>query len=306
VQWVARNHAGDFAEQNLDWAYLRWLLRPDIDVRIGRLGFDTFALSDFRNVGYTYPWIRPPHEFYAPFAPYHFDGADIRGRLSWADGILTLKANAGHASLQLPVEDSDVAEPSLAVAGCTVTYERDVWQARLGYQYGNTISYQTDPDLVNTLDSPMVNAVWPGARSLIDDVSNDAVTHYSSVGLAYDDGVNTAQFEVAYIHSNNNFFPSVASGYFNFGRRFNRFTLYALVGVAQTLSYRVDVSLPAATIPEIVTLRDSLDTMLNNNGVDQKSFSLGTRWDAIENVAFKFQWSHYWFGDDGTKLWTER
>jgi hypothetical protein len=306
VQWVARSHAGNFAEQNLDWAYLRWRPRPDIDVRIGRLGFDTFALSDFRNVGYTYPWIRPPHEFYAPLAPYHFDGADIKGRFSWANGVLTLKANAGHSFLQVPDEDSNVTDASLVVAGSTLTYERDPWQARLGYQYSITVSDQTDEELRTSLDSPMVNAVWPGARSLIDDVSTDAVTHYSSAGLAYDDGVNTAQLEVAYTHTDTNFFPSFVSGYFNFGRRFDRLTLYALVGVAETLSYRVDVPQAVAPIPEIVALRDGLDTALNNNGIDQKSFSLGTRWDARENVALKFQWGHYWFGDDGTKLWTER
>jgi hypothetical protein len=30
VQWAARDHAGDFIEQNLDWAFLRWRLTDDL------------------------------------------------------------------------------------------------------------------------------------------------------------------------------------------------------------------------------------------------------------------------------------
>lgn len=35
TQWVARNATGDFLEQNLDWAFLRWRPRDDLDIRAG-------------------------------------------------------------------------------------------------------------------------------------------------------------------------------------------------------------------------------------------------------------------------------
>jgi hypothetical protein len=93
VQWVARNHAGAFFEQNLEWAYLRWRPWNDLDLRVGRLGLDVFLLSDYRNVGYAYPWMRPPQEFYAPLFPYHLDGADIAQRFHLGEGFLTLKSS---------------------------------------------------------------------------------------------------------------------------------------------------------------------------------------------------------------------
>lgn len=46
AQWVARNNTGDFFEQNLDWLFLRWRPVDDLDIRLGRLGFDVFMLSE--------------------------------------------------------------------------------------------------------------------------------------------------------------------------------------------------------------------------------------------------------------------
>ena len=111
VQWVARNHAGNFIEQNLEWAFLRWRPRDDLDLRLGRLGFDAFLLSDYRNVGYAYPWMRPPSDFYGPLFTYHFDGADLARRFSLGEGYLTLKAYAGHSN-----DDTLAQQPGAAVA----------------------------------------------------------------------------------------------------------------------------------------------------------------------------------------------
>jgi hypothetical protein len=49
----------------------------------------------------------------------------------------------------------------------------------------------------------------------------------------------------------------------------------------------------------------NVDHLLNGNGVDQISASLGTRWDVYENVALKAQWSHFWLGGNGTLYWLE-
>jgi hypothetical protein len=37
--------------------------------------------------------------------------------------------------------------------------------------------------------------------------------------------------------------------------------------------------------------------------VDEKSLSLGLRWDVGEHIALKTQWSYYWLGQNGPALW---
>jgi hypothetical protein len=57
--------------------------------------------------------------------------------------------------------------------------------------------------------------------------------------------------------------------------------------------------------PALIGYRNFVDGLLNKNGVDEKSVSLGLRWDIYENIALKAQWSHYWLGQNGTQLWLE-
>lgn len=307
AQWVARNHTGDFVEQNLDWAYLRWRPVADLDLRIGRLGVDLFMLSDYRNVGYAYPWIRPPHEFYGNLSLYHFDGADIAKKFAVGEGYLTLKGFGGHTFLQLPSPDGSVVDAGVVVEGASLAYEQGDWRARIGYGHSESVTEGPGQALFDVLDSPAINAVWPGARSLIEKLATQGKeVHYSSIGLAFDDGVWLAQVEGSYVDTNLSSYPSFASGYLSVGRRVASFTPFLLLGIEETLNDRVKIPEPLLPIPQVIALRNTIDNALNNNSVDEKSVSLGLRWDAYQNIALKAQWSHFWLGNNGTSLWVKQ
>ncbi|MCQ8129053.1 hypothetical protein [Methylomonas rivi] len=305
VQWVARNYTGDFVEQNLDWAFLRWRPRDDLDIRAGRMGFDVFMLSEYRDVGYAYPWIRPPHEFYAGLPVYHFDGMDIAQKFAVGEGQLTVKVFGGYSFNQVPIGLSDQADQSYTLAGVKLAYEQGNWNARIGYNYSlNNLELSTLHPLMNALNDPALGAVWPDASTLAGKMSSkDKAVHFSSIGLTYDDGQWLAQAEGSYIHSELDVYRSVASGYLSLGRRVGKVTLYTLLGISETLNDRTNVSTPLAPVPALLELRNAADLALNSNGVDQKSVSLGLRWDVIENVDLKTQWSHYWLGNNGSALW---
>ncbi|NJD08372.1 MAG: hypothetical protein FIA97_18030 [Methylococcaceae bacterium] len=306
IQWVARSHPGDFVEQNLDWAYLRWRPQPDLNVRVGRLGFDVFLLSEYRNVGYAYPWIRPPHEFYGGLPAYHFDGADVTRKLVVGDGFVTLKAFGGFSYYQVPATLSQIFDAASLVAGGSLVYELGDWRLRVGYTHTETLREAPLQALTSALNDPAVRLLWPGAAQVGNRFSvRGKVVQYSFIGMGYDDGTWLAQMEAAYIDSNFTFYPSGANGYLSLGRRVGPVTLYTLLGIAETFKDRIPVSQPLLPIPALVGFRDTVDAILNGNGVDQKSISLGVRWDVHENIALKAQWSHYWLGENGTQLWQE-
>jgi hypothetical protein len=305
AQWVARNNTGDFFEQNLDWLFLRWRPFDDLDIRLGRMGFDVFMLSEYRNVGFAYPWIRPPHEFYADLAPYHFDGADIAKRFSVGGGYLTVKAFGGYSYIQYPTSVSDSEEQGLTVAGGKLGYEYGNWTARIGYTYSlNNLESASLQPLLKALGNPGVNAVWPGAQSLVGQIATkDKTVHYYSMALAYDDGLWLAQMEASYSQSDVYVYPSVAKGYFSAGRRFGKVTLYSLFGISETLNNDLDLSNPLVPIPPVVGIRNAIAQIPNSTGVDEKSVSLGLRWDVSDHIDLKTQWSLYWLGNNGTALW---
>lgn len=306
VQWVARDHAGDFFEQNLEWAFVRWSHNDRTAVRAGRLGTDLFLLSDYRNVGYTYPWIRPPHEFYANLPVYHFDGLDVAHKFDWGDGQFSVKVFGGHSFSvisNLPYEQFPVSIP---VVGVNWIYDFDDWRLRGGYAYLRPQSdSQIGNQLLGTARDPQLNQLIPNLYESTRGIRiSDTDIHFTTLSAAYDDGIWQLQAEALYIDAESYAIPDEAAGYVHIGRRFNSLTLYGLFGISQTYQQNISVAqpvLPLASLSEIRQAVESYQTV----GIDEKSISLGLRWDVLENVALKAQWSHYWLGNNGTQLWEE-
>ncbi len=304
VQWVARDHAGDFFEQNLEWAFLRWRPQNDIDIRIGRVGADLFLSSDYRNVSYAYPWMRPPHEFYGTIPIYHFDGIDISKRYAINNGFLTLKVFAGYSFNQLITNPgNELFDFNYPLAGGNLTYEYSHWRTKISYVFlhplTDTPGFNQTSTLLNAVDLAI-----PGISELTPLLTiKDSNMHFVSVGSAYDNGTWLAQIEAGYLHTDTPLFPSITSAYLSVGRRIANFTLYTLFGIAHTFQYNVDVPVPILPNPEFQGIHDTFDAFLNQNRIDEKSISLGIRWDVYSNIALKTQWSHFWLGQNGAQLW---
>jgi hypothetical protein len=299
AQWVARNHEGDYFWQNLDWAFIGWHPRDDLNLRVGRLGFDAFLLSEYRNVGYAYLWMRPPVEFYGLVSFYNFDGGDIVKKFDLDEGRLTLKGYAGH-SFQATAFNIDV---NALIFGFKTVYESGNWLFSLGYMQEK----QLDNGLIKSLgqyNNPVGALVWPGIVPLAREwASVDKLLHYTTFGVSYDDGKWPVQAELNYIDSNLLEFPNVLAGYLSVGRRVGKVTPFVLLGVAESLNHTTFVPAPLVKTSRMAGQRAFYDGILNFKGVDQISASLGARWDVHENVALKAQWSHFWLGGDGTLLW---
>jgi hypothetical protein len=299
VQWVARNHEGDYLLQNLDWAFLRWRPRDDLDIRLGRMAFDGFLISEYRNVGYAYLWMRPPVEFYGQIANYNLDGLDITKRFNLGDGYLSVKGYAGH-TLQSQAYNIDL---DALLFGGNVVYETGDWKFRLGYMREKQLDHGLIKSL-GLLGGVLGKQLWPGIQPLVNEWGSvNKLVHYTALGMVYDNGVWPVQAEAAYTDSNFLEFPSILSAYLSVGRRFGKVTPYALYGVAESLNHHTNIPDPVVPLKPLINLKYGYEAIINNKGVDQMSLSLGTRWDVYENIALKAQWSHFWLGEDGNLLW---
>jgi len=49
---------------DVEWAYLDWKFNNTFSLRGGKVKEPVFLISDYIEVGYAYPWIRPPQEVY--------------------------------------------------------------------------------------------------------------------------------------------------------------------------------------------------------------------------------------------------
>jgi len=60
-----------------DWGFVRYDATDNFTLRGGKLKFPTFLISDYYEVGYAYPWIRPPQEVYYSNPLTTISGADF-------------------------------------------------------------------------------------------------------------------------------------------------------------------------------------------------------------------------------------
>jgi len=295
----------------VEWAFAAW--RPDADwtLRGGRVNADIFLLSDYRNVGFAYPFVRPPGELYA-LLPRSLDGVDVtRG---W---------NAGGAQWRARI-----------FGGRAITFADDASRLDLRPTYGATISREADGLLIRASAvrtrvsneiatvAPLLDALSAVAALPVPDVAAQAADlrdrsgvrgaqlTYLSMGARYESKDWLSSAELVRVSGH----PSISytAGYASLGRRFGSLTTLATVSEVKSAS-------PALTAPQWGTalapfvgpalaqqsqfLADTATASLNNVRLSQRTWSIGTRYDLDSSWALKVQWDQVRVNANGAGLW---
>ena len=85
----------DNSNVKADWAFVTYRLNDPVSVRAGKIKFPTFLISDYYEVGYAYPWIRPPQEVYSLNPISTLNGVDVLARFRFSDMTLLLQPYYG-------------------------------------------------------------------------------------------------------------------------------------------------------------------------------------------------------------------
>jgi hypothetical protein len=245
-----------------EWAYGTYQFNQDWGLRMGRFKGPFYMVSDYRDVGYAYPWVRPPEEVYSTNPIKSINGLDLVFQKSVHDVNYLLEiyggsgnnetlVNANLAPFFCPTCDpSDVPFPfeTNNSVGFNASIGTDAITFRAGY-------YSTD---VNAAVPPPFNPI-----------SGDGGT-FAGLGLIVDwrniviyseyvqrDTDNTPELNVA--------FPDQNAWYVTLGYRFSSF-------------------LPYATFAEIDEGKDASPFALK-----QSSAALGLRWEIDDAAAIKFE-----------------
>src|SRR3990167_9061338 len=98
VQLLGKDTVADNWSDAVSWAFLRYRFNPDWTLRVGRIGIDQYMLSEYRYVGFSYLWSRPPMEFYTLASFGFFDGLDLAWTTPLGSCTLMAKLQAGQIS----------------------------------------------------------------------------------------------------------------------------------------------------------------------------------------------------------------
>jgi hypothetical protein len=307
VQLVAKERFNKGLDETVEWAFVGYHPRERLDVRLGRLGADIFTLSDYRQVGYAYPWARPPQDFYGLLSIFHLDGADITQSFTLGDTELSIKGFYGNHDQKFPVglRSSGHSRLNFDTGGLSLTAERGFWKLR--YTYANVkVKNDATGGLVQALER--AQPYWPEAATLAGlSETHERDFSYHSLGVIYDNNHWWLRGEFSHLESDVGLVPQSERAYLSLGKQFDDLTLYLLGGYSKPRRALIQVqapqNLPSPLAEQLAQLALVTRSSLNGVRIDQSSLGAGIRWDFAPKMALKLQIEEFQIDANGTNLW---
>ena len=284
-----QNYQGSYRPA-VEWANVKFQATPDIAVRGGRVVLPVFMVTDYRRVGYANVWVRPPVELYSLVPITTIDGADGAWRTSVGSAGNTLQATFGRADAKFPNSsgfDAGTAEirNAFAVAD-TIEYGACTFRVNYG-----------QADLTVQALAPLFDAYRqfgpPGEAIASRFDVHDRKVDFVGIGASYDPGKWFVMAEAARFDTHS-VLGSKRAWYASAGYRLGAFTPYATFARVSAGSSTSDPGLsPAGLPPQAAAVATMLNARLNQTLsllTQQRTVSVGMRWDVLRNVALKAQY----------------
>jgi hypothetical protein len=290
VQVISEQLYDDTYRPHVEWANIKYQFTPDLSVRVGRTVLSSFMFSDTRNVGYANPWVRPPVEVYSLVPVSESDGVDASYKLRAGDFVHTLVGSFGKIDPGLP--------PGL---GSGTAHARAQWLISDTIEYGAATAHITYQAAHLTI--PGLNGFFDAFRqfglqgiALANEYDqDDKLVSFVGVGAMYDPGQWFALGEWGHddFHS---VLGSSTAWYVSGGYRLAQVTPYLTYSKVSVNSNTSDPGLTLSALPPfLVGPATGLNAALNATPADiadQRTMSVGARWDLMKSVALKVQYDH--------------
>jgi hypothetical protein len=287
LQVISEQNYNNTFTPHVEWANLKYQFTADASVRVGRIVLPSFLFSDSRHVGYTNPWVRLPVELYSLVPVDHSDGADVSYALHSGRVIQTLRGTYGTTSSTSP-------------GGAAVNARRQ-WTLSDTLEFGSLtthVTYQQAHLTISNLHT-LFNAFRQfGAQgnALADTFDQyNRRLRFLGIGATYDPGAwfTTGEWGTSDFYS---VLGKSTAWYASAGYRVAKFTPYLTYAELQANSHRSDPGLTVSDLPPFLAapatgLNAALNSILGSIA-DQRTLSVGSRWDFAKNVDLKLQYDH--------------
>lgn len=310
LQLVGRERAQNTLEDSIEWAYFRYRFNDKLSFRAGRISNDLFMLSDYRNIGFAYLWVRPPMEFYAPIGYEHIAGGDARYAQKLGRGIFSIKIFAGNSESKFEFDGESRSFDVNNVQGFNLAWESDTWRIRYGLfslDFDNSINGAFSTKQFRSALLQAVPFGWAEAEQIASDITadNNGIT-YNALGVSFDHYPWLLQAEINYYQSDYDLLKDYSGKYLSLGYRVGDLTFYTINsrGSPEEAATQVaELPPPLAQVPQFIQLQQAVQTLYDSTLLDQETWAIGARWNLSYNAAMKIQWDKTRVQPEGTVLW---
>jgi hypothetical protein len=283
--------AKDNYQLEAEWAYVAFKLNSYAQIRAGRLRIPFYLISDSLEVGYSYPWVRPPIDSYGQFAFSKFTGVDSLIRIPIGESELMFHPHFGTSASDLELMGMSGSFNVKNLVGVNVTWNYDWLTLRLGHTEGD---YEVN-DFV-ALD-PLANIMYAtsGTRK-VSDLFAIKERHGQFSGVGVDVDYENIKVMGEYTErKTNGLMTDTSSWYLMFGYRFGMFMPHITYSDFETdtnydLTKNYMPLLDGGSPQATAVLQGAVGQIAQFNTVNQKSIIVGLRADVLPQVALKFEW----------------
>jgi hypothetical protein len=183
VQVLSRLTTDNNIDPQVSWAYLKYKPFEGMDIRVGRLGIETYIQGDSAEIGYANLLIRQPIIFY----PRTYNGVDAEIIRPLGAGTLRLKGFGGWTQGKLIGNGAPFNLEGSKIVGAGVEYARDGWTGRVAF---GRLQLNNEVDELKPGSSLRVAlGMTPNGVQILDALSmKDRTLDFRSLALAYDGG----------------------------------------------------------------------------------------------------------------------
>lgn len=300
-QMVIQEKVDNTLENSIEMGFVRYQFNHNLSVRLGRMVLDTFLLSDYRDVGYSYHWVRPPAEFYGwiPFS--HFDGIKTSVEVGDFDQFLRFDAFVGKGGAKINIgysaEESSINNAKASpMFGAGIAWEKDDLSLRVyltRFQVPQEIA--AIEELQEFVSNPAIQAYWPQASQIADDYALKGATFsYASLSFSWRPKAWQVQGEFSNVKSTSFGTYGGQRGYLQLGQRFGKWLPHITYSRSwDDRDYPYDPAPATPTPPLPAGTLEALEAALIDNRlsgvVNQYTVSMGIRWDFASQKALKLQ-----------------
>ena len=246
-------------EAEVDWAFVSYQLSDTLLIRGGRIRYPLLMHGDYAEVGYSYPWIRPPQVVYGNIPITAVDGVDLVATIPMGDVELTVQPFVASRDDSILIQDlnRELDADLNNMVGLKLALQSE--HIRL---HATVLNYEWSLDK----DQP---AMWVVENVMGLGAIKDAEVNTYALGVNVD--WNSFVFMSEYVH-------------IDYEREKGQFALPGTEGWYAMAGYQMGKWLPHVTYGQ----RDAKSTL----GVINDNLTLGLRYDLTPSAALKFEWSN--------------
>jgi len=276
----------------LEWAYAKFKLMPELDIRVGRIRPAIYMLSDYLDVNYVNPWVRPPTEFYSSAPISHMEGVDFLWRPTTGDISWLVQPYYGVTELGLLTPQGVAGQLNADhILGINLSASYSDFTLRFGYAQTELTIHSDKFSQATALLNGICNYGDQTAcyqASAASPLGKHA--DFLSVGANWDNGDYFVLGEYGKRTTKTYAVADVTSWYLSSGARFKKITPYITYSAFHNDS---PVAYGGDTTPGLGNIVNQITTaVMQGNSMDQNTLSLGVRYDFMPNLALKGQWDH--------------